>query len=135
MVEWSLFRGDQWSRTSFTIGAAQQWNVWLPNAQSAKPPARGTQSSPKTSPSAPALAQAQLPAPRPPSPVNLDSIYISSDTRPRVQDWEEFFVEKSRRRAETERQERRRNQFKVALATTVVVLLVVGGIVGLAMLP
>jgi hypothetical protein len=52
-----------------------------------------------------------------------------------VQDWEQFFVEKSRRRAETDRLERRRNQFKLTLATAVLVLIVLGGIVGLAMLP
>jgi hypothetical protein len=52
-----------------------------------------------------------------------------------VEDWEQFFLEKSRRRFETERQERRRNQFRLTIAVGVVVMLVVGAVAGLAMLP
>lgn len=51
-----------------------------------------------------------------------------------MEDWEHFFVEKSRRRAETARLEQRRNRLKLAAATAVVVLLVIGGIIGLAIL-
>jgi hypothetical protein len=51
-----------------------------------------------------------------------------------VEDWEQFFAEKSRRRFEVERGERRRNRAKLGLAGAVVALLVVGAIVVLAAL-
>lgn len=51
-----------------------------------------------------------------------------------MEDWEEFFLEKSRRRFEQERDERRRDRIKAAIAAGTVALLVIAAIVGLAVL-
>lgn len=51
-----------------------------------------------------------------------------------MEDWEQFFAEKSRRRFEKERDERRRNRTRLTLAAGVITLLVVTAVVGLAVL-
>jgi hypothetical protein len=50
----------------------------------------------------------------------------------RVDDWEQHFVEKSRRRFEKERHERRRTWTRLAVAGAIVVIIVVGAVLGLA---
>jgi len=50
-----------------------------------------------------------------------------------VEDWEEFFVEKSRRRAEKERLGRRRRRTARLLTFLIIGLMIAGGIVGLAL--
>jgi hypothetical protein len=52
-----------------------------------------------------------------------------------VEDWEEFFVEKSRRRFDRAEHERRLQQTRTAITVALLVLLVVLGIVGLEVLP
>jgi hypothetical protein len=49
-----------------------------------------------------------------------------------VEDWEQFFAEKSRRRFEVEREEMRRDRLRLALAAGLIGLLVIVAIVGLA---
>jgi hypothetical protein len=49
-----------------------------------------------------------------------------------VEDWEQHFVEKSRRRFEKERDERRRARTRLTIATALLALLFVGAVVGLA---
>jgi len=49
-----------------------------------------------------------------------------------VDDWEQHFVEKSRRRFEKERHERRRTWTRLAVAGAIVVIIVVGAVLGLA---
>ena len=51
-----------------------------------------------------------------------------------MEDWEQFFVEKSYRRFDKERVERRTQRTKMALASAVLILIVLAGIVALAML-
>lgn len=51
-----------------------------------------------------------------------------------MEDWEEFFVQKSRRRSEKERAERSRERARFTVAATVVGLLVFAAVVGLALL-
>ena len=96
--------------------------------------ARGTPSLPRTSPSAPSPLPAFPSAARRPSQANLASIENSFNSRSRVEDWEQFFAEKSRRRFEKERDERRRNRTRLTLAAGVITLLVVTAVVGLAVL-
>ncbi len=67
-----------------------------------------------------------------PSPPNLASIGISSAPPRPVEDWEQFFVEKSRRRSERVRSERRRKRAILAIIATVLGLLFAGAIAGLA---
>jgi len=52
-----------------------------------------------------------------------------------VEDWEQFFVEKSHRRFDKERNERRSQRAKTSLAAALLVLIVLGGVVALAVLP
>lgn len=49
-----------------------------------------------------------------------------------VEDWEQFFVEKSRRRANAERQERRRAQNLQIIGAMIISLLIVAGLIALA---
>lgn len=58
----------------------------------------------------------------------------SSETRDRVEDWEQFFVEKSRRRSHKQRLERQRRRTTLTLSTGLVALAVIGAVVGLALL-
>lgn len=51
-----------------------------------------------------------------------------------MEDWEQFFVEKSRRRFEKDRSERRRERAKLTIAAAVIALIVVGAIASLAVL-
>lgn len=51
-----------------------------------------------------------------------------------MEDWEEFFLEKSRRRFEKERLERRVRNKNLTLAATIVTILVLGTIIALALL-
>jgi hypothetical protein len=51
-----------------------------------------------------------------------------------VEDWEEFFLEKSRRRFDKERLERRRERTRTAITVTLLVVLILFAIVGLAYL-
>ena len=51
-----------------------------------------------------------------------------------MEDWEQHFLEKSRRRSEIERDERTRTLLKAALAAALVAALVLGGIAALALL-
>jgi hypothetical protein len=51
-----------------------------------------------------------------------------------VEDWEEFFLEKSRRRFDKERLERRRERTRTAITATLLVVLILFAIVGLAYL-
>lgn len=51
-----------------------------------------------------------------------------------MEDWEQFFVEKSRRRFEKERLERRRQRTQGVIAAVVVGLILIGAIVALAAL-
>jgi predicted nucleic acid-binding Zn ribbon protein len=51
-----------------------------------------------------------------------------------VEDWEQHFAEKSRRRFEKERDERRRARTRLIVATALLILLFVGAVVGLAIL-
>jgi hypothetical protein len=53
-------------------------------------------------------------------------------TTSRVEDWEQFFVEKSRRRSEREWTERRRERTKLLIAALVIAMLLAGGIASLA---
>jgi hypothetical protein len=50
-----------------------------------------------------------------------------------VEDWEEFFVEKSRRRADKERRAERKRRNEALVAAAVICLLLAVGIVGLAL--
>ena len=52
-----------------------------------------------------------------------------------MEDWEEFFLEKSRRRFDKAEREHRRQQSRIAISAALIVLLVLAGIVGLAVLP
>jgi hypothetical protein len=52
-----------------------------------------------------------------------------------VEDWEEFFLEKSRRRFDEAERERRRERTRTTIAVALLVLVVIFGIVGLAELP
>lgn len=68
--------GDQWNRTSVTIGAAQSRNGWPPSARSANRRGHGTPSLPPT------MRNARAPAPpslKPPSPADLAPLRNSSD--------------------------------------------------------
>lgn len=49
-----------------------------------------------------------------------------------MEDWEQHFVDKSRRRFEKERNERRRGRTRRTLAVVVLAVIFVGAIVGLA---
>jgi hypothetical protein len=49
-----------------------------------------------------------------------------------VEDWEQFFIEKSHRRFDRERNERRRQRTRTTIAASLFVLLIVGGLSGLA---
>jgi hypothetical protein len=49
-----------------------------------------------------------------------------------VEDWEEFFVEKSRRRFDKERLERRRQRTRAGIAVALLGIILVGAVVGLA---
>jgi hypothetical protein len=49
-----------------------------------------------------------------------------------VEDWEQFFAEKSRRRFEVEREEMRRDRLRLALAAGLIGLLVIVAMLGLA---
>jgi hypothetical protein len=51
-----------------------------------------------------------------------------------VEDWEQFFVEKSRRRFEKERLERRRGRTQALIAAAIIGMIILGAIVGLAFL-
>ena len=55
-------------------------------------------------------------------------------TTPRVEDWEQFFVEKSRRRFEKERLERRRLRQQGLIAAAIIGAIVLAAILGLALL-
>jgi predicted nucleic acid-binding Zn ribbon protein len=48
-----------------------------------------------------------------------------------VDDWEQHFVEKSRRRFEKERHDRRRSRTGLALAALILVIVVIGAVLGL----
>jgi hypothetical protein len=52
-----------------------------------------------------------------------------------VEDWEQFFVEKSRRRFDKAERDRRRERTRTAITVALVMLIVVVGIAGLALLP
>jgi len=71
---------------------------------------------------------------RQPSPARLDFLALSFNPRPGVEDWEQFFVEKSRRRFDKERAERRRMRTQAYIAGGIITILIVGGIVALAIL-
>jgi predicted nucleic acid-binding Zn ribbon protein len=47
-----------------------------------------------------------------------------------VEDWEQFFKEKSRRRSRKDRRRRRLRQVQFAIAGFLIGLLIVGGIIG-----
>jgi hypothetical protein len=51
-----------------------------------------------------------------------------------VEDWEQHFLEKSRRRSEKERLYRRGQQARLTIAAVIVLLLIIGAILGLAVL-
>ena len=51
-----------------------------------------------------------------------------------MEDWEQFFAEKSRRRFEMEREEMRRDRQKLLLAAGVITLMVIAAIIGLSIL-
>jgi hypothetical protein len=51
-----------------------------------------------------------------------------------VEDWEQFFLEKSRRRSERDRHERRREWTRATLAAALFTALVVGAIAALTIL-
>jgi hypothetical protein len=52
-----------------------------------------------------------------------------------VEDWEQFFLEKSRRRFDKERLERQRERTRTAITVGLITVIVVSGILGLALLP
>jgi hypothetical protein len=52
-----------------------------------------------------------------------------------VEDWERFFIEKSRRRFERERHDRLRTRAKLTIAIGLIALIVVGSVVRFAALP
>lgn len=51
-----------------------------------------------------------------------------------MEDWEQFFAEKSRRRSEKDRLERRRRRTEKLIYAAIVTSVLVGGIAGLAIL-
>jgi hypothetical protein len=51
-----------------------------------------------------------------------------------VEDWEQHFIEKSRRRFEKERLDRRRHRTRLTIAIAALTTLFVGAVVGLAFL-
>lgn len=51
-----------------------------------------------------------------------------------MEDWEEFFLEKSRRRFEKERLERRRQRLGGWVTAVILGLIIIGGLIGLAVL-
>jgi hypothetical protein len=51
-----------------------------------------------------------------------------------VEDWEQFFVEKSRRRFDKERAERLRLRRQATIAGAIITLLIIGAIVALSIL-
>ena len=78
-------------------------------------------------------APARFPARKPQSPVELDLSPFSSNTR-RVEDWEQHFLEKSRRRFEKERLEKRRHNMLRLVAAVAIGATIVGGLAALAIL-
>ena len=52
-----------------------------------------------------------------------------------MEDWEEFFLEKSRRRFDKAERDRRRQQTHTAITVGLLIVIVVFGIAGLALLP
>lgn len=50
-----------------------------------------------------------------------------------MEDWEQFFVEKSARRADKDRRERRRRKLEAAIATFAIGATLIGGIIALAL--
>ena len=50
-----------------------------------------------------------------------------------MEDWEQFFVEKSRRRFEKERQAQRQQRIAFLIGGLVIGLIIVGGLVAIAM--
>jgi hypothetical protein len=50
----------------------------------------------------------------------------------RVEDWEQHFIEKSRRRSQMDRDDRNQAIFKGALAAAIIAAVVLGGIVALS---
>lgn len=50
-----------------------------------------------------------------------------------MEHWEEFFVEKSRRRFDNEQRERRRQRAKAGIAAAFIAILIIGAVTGLAL--
>jgi len=55
-------------------------------------------------------------------------------TTPGVEDWEQFFIEKSRRRFDKERNDRRRQRRHAMIAAVLIGLLLLGSFIALAVL-
>ena len=81
---------------------------------------------PKISPPGPWPQQRRI-AVRRQSPPDLDLGHNASD-QSRVEDWEQFFVEKSERRALKSRRESRQQQVQIAIIFSLIAALVLGGI-------